>query len=587
MSDQKDKITYFAETDFRGQRSRFGIKAEDRSRHVYVIGKTGMGKSTVLETMAIQDILNGHGMAFLDPHGSAIDVLLEYVPEERVEDVINFAPFDSDYPISFNVMEDVEPDQRHLVSSGLMSIFKKIWVDAWSGRMEYILSNAILALLEYPNSTLLSVNRMLSDKGFREEVVKNVTDPSVKSFWEDDFAKWDERYMREAVAAIQNKIGQFISNPIIRNIIGQPKSSFDFRKVMDEKKLLFVNLSKGRVGEQNANLLGGMLVTKIYLAAMSRANVTKAELAKLPHFFLFVDEFQNFANESFADILSEARKYKLDLTMAHQYVAQMEDEVREAVFGNVGTLITFRVGPMDAELLEKVFAPTFTQEDIVNLGRFQIYLTLMIDGIGSKPFSAVTLNHPEKPERSFREEVIETSRRLYASPRSVVQKDIEDWHKEEFFTEKQSKMRDEKEGYLREKFGDSYISPKDREGLDLPNPSNQNGGQKERPRNDRENRRSRDNRNNDRPKNNKPRDFEPPKKDLTKRDATENNKNLLKDAIQKAMREKEEKEKSEELLNLKVENNPIPTLEEKKPESKPIQNSTKEVPEDILKQVLE
>lgn len=587
MDDPKDKITYFAETDFRGQRSRFGIKAEDRSRHVYVIGKTGMGKSTVLETMAIQDILNGHGMAFLDPHGSAIDVLLEYVPEERVEDVINFAPFDSDFPISFNVMEDVEPDQRHLVSSGLMSIFKKIWVDAWSGRMEYILSNAILALLEYPNSTLLSVNRMLSDKGFREEVVKNVTDPSVKSFWEDDFAKWDERYMREAVAAIQNKIGQFISNPIIRNIIGQPKSSFDFRKVMDEKKLLFVNLSKGRVGEQNANLLGGMLVTKIYLAAMSRANVTKAELMKLPHFFLFVDEFQNFANESFADILSEARKYKLDLTMAHQYVAQMEDEVREAVFGNVGTLITFRVGPMDAELLEKVFAPTFTQEDIVNLGRFQIYLTLMIDGIGSKPFSAVTLNHPEKPERSFREEVIETSRRLYASPRSVVQKDIEDWHKEEFFTEKQSKMRDEKEGYLKEKFGDSYISPKDREGLELPNPSNQGGGQKDKPRNDRENRRSRDNRNNDRPKNNKPKDFEPPKKDLTKRDATENNKNLLKDAIQKAMKEKEEKEKSEELLNLKVENNPIPTLEEKKPESKPIQNSTKEVPEDILKQVLE
>lgn len=421
-------ITYFGVTDFRNNRTQFGIKNVDRSRHVYVIGKTGMGKSTLLENMAAQDILNGEGMCFVDPHGSAIDTLLQYVPEHRINDVVYFAPFDTDFPISFNVMEDVDKDSRHLVVNGLMASFKKIWQDAWSARMEYILTNTLLALLEYPGSTLLGVNRMLAEKDYRNEVIKHITDASVKSFWIDEYGKWDPRYAREAGAAIQNKIGQFTANPLIRNIIGQEQSSFDIRKIMDEKKILLVNLSKGRIGEQNAKLLGGMLITKIYLAAMSRAEVGASNLQQLPDFFFFVDEFQNFATESFADILSEARKYKLNLTIAHQYVAQMQEEVKDAVVGNVGTMITFRIGAEDAELFEKQFAPVFTAEDIVNLGKFQIYLSLMIDGIGSKPFSAQTMAPIEKPSVSLVREVIEASRRQYAQARPVVEKNISAWY---------------------------------------------------------------------------------------------------------------------------------------------------------------
>lgn len=449
MSDAS--VTYFGETDFRGQKRSFGIRNEDRSRHVYIIGKTGMGKSTVLENMAAQDIQNGEGMCFIDPHGSAIDTLIEYIPEERIADVVYFAPFDSDYPIAFNVMEDVGADQRHLVVSGLMSAFKKIWVDAWSARMEHILNNTILALLEYPGSTLLGVNRMYADKGFREEVVSKVTDPGVKSFWNEEFAKWDERFMREATAAIQNKIGQFTSNPLIRNIVGQDRSSFNIRELMDTKKIFLVNLSKGRIGEQNAGLLGAMIVTKIYLAAMSRADVSKSDMASLPPFFLFVDEFQNFANDSFADILAEARKYKLNLTIAHQYIEQMEESVRDAVFGNVGSTICFRVGPLDAEVMEKIFLPTFTAEDIVNLGKFQIYLTLMIDGVGSKPFSATTMSPIKRKSISYRNEVIENSRRVYAHSRDDVQGGVEKWHATVFETSKETKERVKKEAYLAEK----------------------------------------------------------------------------------------------------------------------------------------
>lgn len=441
MSDP-NKVTYFGLTDFRNERKRFGIKNKDRARHVYVIGKTGMGKSTLLENMAAQDIEGGEGMCFIDPHGSAIETLLDYVPQDRVNDVVYFAPFDSDYPISFNVMEDVDPDKRHLVASGLMSTFKKIWVDAWSARMEYILNNTILALLEYPNSTLLSVNRMYSDKGFRHEVIRHIQDPSVKSFWVDEFSGWDERYAREATAAIQNKIGQFTANPLIRNIIGQPKSSFNIREMMDQKKIFLVNLSKGQIGEANAGLLGGMIITAIYLGAMSRADVAKSDLAQLPPFYLYVDEFQNFANDSFADILAEARKYKLALTIAHQYIAQMEESVSDAVFGNVGTTIAYRVGPMDAEVLEKVFSPTFHQDDIVNLGRFQMYMTLMIDEVGSKPFSATGIAPLEKPEISYRMEVIDNSRQKFAQPRASVQTAIDDWHEQEYKTNRDAKQQE-------------------------------------------------------------------------------------------------------------------------------------------------
>ncbi len=417
-----ERVTYFGETDSRGKRVKFGIKAKDRTRHVYVIGKTGMGKSTLLENMAIQDLRNGEGMAFLDPHGKTAELLLEYVPPERIKDVVYFAPFDTAHPISFNVMEDVGSDKRHLVVSGLMSAFKKLFgEESFSDRMQYMLQNTILALLEYPGATMLGINRMLTDKVYRNKIVANVTDSATKAYWTQEFANYTERFAAEATPAILNKIGQFTSNPLIRNIIGQSKSSFDFRKIMDEGKIMIINLSKGRVGEANANLLGSMLITKIYLAAMSRADINDRDLKKLPNFYLYVDEFQSFANESFADILSEARKYKLNLTIAHQYIEQMSEEVRAAVFGNVGTMIVFRVGAFDAEVLEKEFMPQFTKEDLVNLGMFQVYLKLMIDGVSSSPFSATSIPPYPEPVISYRSEIIENSRKQFAEIRAQVE----------------------------------------------------------------------------------------------------------------------------------------------------------------------
>ncbi len=423
-----DAITYFAETDARNRKIRFGIKAKDRLKHVYFIGKTGMGKSTALENMAIQDMQNGNGLAFIDPHGGTAEKLLDYVPENRIDDVLYFAPFDLDYPISFNIMEDVGADKRHLVVAGLMATFEKIWADAWSARMAYILQNTLLALLEYPGATLLGVNRMYTDKDFRKQVVDNIKDVAVRSFWVDEFTKYTDRYTQEATPAIQNKIGQFASNPLIRNIIGQSKSTFNLREIMDQKKILIMNLSKGLVGEGNAKLLGSMLITKIYLAAMSRADLSAKAMQAVPNFYFYVDEFQSFANRSFADILSEARKYKLNLTIAHQYIEQMEEEVRDAVFGNVGTMITFRVGAFDAEVLEKEFAPTFTATDLVNLGFAQIYLKLMIDGVSSQPFSAKTLAPIQKPVVSFKNAVIKSSREQFTRPRLDVEGEILEWH---------------------------------------------------------------------------------------------------------------------------------------------------------------
>lgn len=457
-----EQITYLAETDSRNKRERFGIKAKDRTKHVYVIGKTGMGKSTLLANMIIQDIQNGEGLAVIDPHGALAESVLDHIPENRIQDVIYFAPFDLDNPIAFNVMEDVGYDKRHLVVSGLMSAFRKVWIDAWSARMEYILTNTLLALLEYPDATMLGVNKMYTDKAFRRKVVENIKDPLVASFWKDEFATYTDRYTQEATPAIQNKIGQFTGNPLIRNIVGQPKSTFDLRNVVDEKKIFICNLSKGLVGETNANLLGSMLITKIYLAAMSRADVPEAKLAKLPNFYFYVDEFQSFANESFADILSEARKYKLNLTMAHQYIEQMSDEVRAAVFGNVGTMITFRVGAYDADVLEKEFSPQFYAQDLVNLGFTQIYLKLMIDGVGSQPFSARTLPPIEMPEMSYKDHVIAASQKEYGRPRAEVEEFIASWHAVKKDETPKKKLQTEKKSFLQktQKAGERSFKPK-------------------------------------------------------------------------------------------------------------------------------
>lgn len=422
---ENNDLTIFAETDFRNQKSRFGIKSSDRRRHVYIIGKTGTGKTTLLENMAIQDIQRGKGVGIVDPHGEFAEKMIDFVSASRINDVIYFNPADLENPIAFNVMEKVDPEHRHLVASGLVGVFKKIWAESWGPRLEYVLRNAVLALLEYPGSTLLGIMRLLVDKEYRAKVVEKVKDPVVKSFWVDEFSKYRGNFEVEAISPIQNKVGQFLTNPLIRNIVGQTKSTIDLRKVMDEGKIVIMNLSKGLIGEDASALLGAMLITKLQLAAMSRVDIPEEERKD---FYLYIDEFQNFSTESFANILSEARKYRLNLILAHQYIAQVLEPVRDAVFGNVGTTICFRVGAADAEWLEKEFSPEFNVNDIVNLGFAQIYLKLMIDGFASRPFSATTLPPIPRIEKSQRDKIIRVSRERYGGlPRKEVEEKISRW----------------------------------------------------------------------------------------------------------------------------------------------------------------
>lgn len=424
----QDTITLFAKTNFRNREVPFGIKTDDRRRHMYLIGKTGMGKTTVMENMAVQDIRNGHGLAFLDPHGDSVQRILDCIPSNRINDVVYFNPADLEYPIAFNILESVEGRYKHLVASGLMGVFTKIWANVWSARMEYILNNTILALLDSPGNTLLGITRMYVDKKYRKRIVDNIKDPVVKAFWTDEYANYNEKYRTEAIAPIQNKVGQFLSSAIVRNIVGQPKSTIDLREIMDKKKILIMDLSKGRVGENNSALLGSMLVTKLQLAAMSRTDIPENERAD---FYLYVDEFQNFATDSFATILSEARKYRLNLIVGHQYIAQLENEkstkVRDAIFGNVGTMVVFRIGAADAEFLETEFAPTFTPTDMVNLPKYHIILKLMINGVASEPFSAVTI--PPSPDffTGNSQKVIKVSRERYSNPVAEVEERITRW----------------------------------------------------------------------------------------------------------------------------------------------------------------
>lgn len=423
------EINFFAKTNFRNQEQVFGIKKDDRRRHMYVIGKTGMGKSNMLENMAIQDVRNGEGICVVDPHGEFAEKLIEAIPTSRINDVVYFNPADKEFPLAFNILEAVEEDKKNLVASGMMGVFKKIWPDVWSPRMEYILNNTILALLDYPGSTMLGVNRMMSDKNFRKRIYPKIKDPVVKSFWLNEFDKWEDRFRKEAVAAIQNKVGQFLSSAMIRHIVGQPKSTIDMREIMDKGKILIVNLSKGRIGEDVMRLLGGMVITKIQLAAMGRVEIPEEDRKD---FYLYVDEFQNFATESFANILSEARKYRLNLILAHQYINQLifdgNTKVRDAIFGNIGTLVSFRVGAEDAEALEKEFDPIFLMNDLVNLSKYNIYLKLMIDGIAGDAFSAATLPPTDISETANNmEKVINVSRERYSCSKSEIEEKIARW----------------------------------------------------------------------------------------------------------------------------------------------------------------
>ena len=422
-------VTYFARTNFRGTNEIFGIKRKDRRQHLYILGKSGTGKSALISNLVIQNIWNGEGICLVDPHGELVETVLKVIPEHRLNDVVYFNPADTEFCIGFNPLELRDPKYKHLVASGLMGIFTKIWANVWSSRMEYIMNNTILALLDTPNSTLLGITRMLVDKDYRQVIINNLKDPMVKTFWVHEYEQWKEQFRNEAIAPIQNKVGQFLSSSIIRNIVGQQESTIDIFNLMNEGKIFLVNVSKGRIGEDNSALLGAMIITKLQLAAMERVRIPEEERRD---FYLYVDEFQNFATDSFASILSEARKYRLCLTLAHQYTAQIENgdnDLKDAVFGNVGSMIIFRIGADDAKILEKEFAPEFIPEDFVGLPNFQIYLKLMIDGITSRPFSANTLPPIRIQEEGTdsTEAAIKRSRDRYCRPQNVVEAAINSW----------------------------------------------------------------------------------------------------------------------------------------------------------------
>ncbi|MCX6721032.1 MAG: type IV secretion system DNA-binding domain-containing protein [Candidatus Staskawiczbacteria bacterium] len=422
-------LTYIAKTNFRNSKQVFGIKRADRRQHMYVIGKTGVGKTAFLKNMALQDIENGQGLAIIDPHGEFVEEVLDNIPPHRINDVVYFNPADMDHPVSFNIMDVPDPKYKHLIASGLIGIFTKIWANVWSARMEYILANCILALLDTPGTTLLGIPRMLVDRDYRQKIINNLKDPVVKSFWINEYEEWDPRYRNEAIAPVQNKVGQFLNVSFVRNIVGQAKNTIDVDEIMNNQKILLVNVSKGRIGEDNAAILGAMIITKIQLSAMERVRIPEDERKD---FYLYVDEFQNFATDSFVNILSEARKYRLNLIIAHQYIGQLITDtstaVRDAVFGNVGTMLSFRVGATDAEALELEFTPEFLQTDLIRLDNYNIYIKLMIDGITSRPFSATTIAPaPVVKDDKKREQIIKISRSKYAHPVRAVEEEINRW----------------------------------------------------------------------------------------------------------------------------------------------------------------
>lgn len=417
-----NEISAFGLTNFRGLNQQFGMYRSDRGRHVYVIGQTGAGKSGLLELFALSDVFHNQGYAIIDPHGDFAINNMRFIPPSRINDVVYFNPADTAYPVGFNPMEVINPNMKNNISSEVIGVLKRMFGESWGPRLEYILRYTILALLDYPNTTLLDIAPMLTDKKFRKKVVDNCQDAVVRQFWNVEFASWNDKFASEAIAPVLNKVGAFTANPIIRNIVGQPKSTFNIRKIMDEGKILVVNLSKGLIGEDNAAILGAFIVTKIQLAAMSRSDIPNLEDRR--PFYLYVDEFQNFATDSFATILSEARKYGLNLTVANQYVSQMEDTVRNAVFGNVGTMITFRVSADDAPILAKPFAPQFLPEDLLQMHNRHFIISMVIKGEKVPAFSATTLTLPPI-QSDFSAQIVDNTRKLYARERTEVEELIQ------------------------------------------------------------------------------------------------------------------------------------------------------------------
>jgi Type IV secretion-system coupling protein DNA-binding domain len=435
----KEKVCYFGMAkNSQQQYQPFGILDGDRPRHLYILGKTGVGKSTMLQNMCLQDIWQGKGVCFIDPHGDTVEYILDRLPENRLKDVIYFNPADVDYPIGLNILQPEKDEQPFLICSGLMSVFKRIWQGMWSSRMEYILNNTLHALLEEKDATLLGVIKMLSNQNYAKEVASRATNPLVRNFWLREYMSFHEKYRQEAVSPILNKIGQFFSTEVTRNILGQTTSSFSFRDVMENRKILLVNLSKGRLGEDNSDLLGSLIITKLQLTAMSRVDTSKEGRS---NFCLYVDEFQNFTTDSFASILSEARKYGLNITLAHQYIDQLKetgnDRVMNAIFGNVGSMVIFQVGAKDAERLLPEFEPNFNKQDLINLDRWNIATKISVMGKTGQAFMARSMPPVFENMGGKKDYFVELSRKRYARNRREVAEKI----KEYLLTDKQKKNK--------------------------------------------------------------------------------------------------------------------------------------------------
>lgn len=413
--EQKAEINFFAKAEFKNKMMTFGIKKPDRRKHVYAIGKTGTGKSTLIANMAINDMRNREGLAVIDPHGDLSEILLDYVPSYRLNDIVYLEPFNHEHPFWVNPLQVKNPIHKELVSSGIVAIFSKLYSYSWGPRLEYILRNTIMTLLEIPNSTLTMVPDLLADDNFRRRVVSKVQDKILYNFWMNEFEKMQPRLRTEAIAPIQNKVGQFVASPTIRQIIGHPASTIDLEDIMNQGKILILNLSQGKLGEDNAALLGAMFITMMQLAAMNRVNIPEPERKD---FYLYVDEFQNFATTSFIKILSEARKYRLNLILANQYIGQVDEMVQKAIFGNAGTLVSFIVGAGDATPLAKEYGGWYKEEDLVNLGAYQVIIKLAIDNLTSIPFHATTLPLPKSKNMS-REKIRRLSQERYTKPSDV------------------------------------------------------------------------------------------------------------------------------------------------------------------------